>query len=63
LPTPRKSSWGQQYATRSDPAFILPWRLDPEKGLALANESQRQLTREIAISSGGYILVMSIYRP
>lgn len=40
--------WGQNYATRSDPAFILPWRLDPEKGLALAAESQRQLTREIA---------------
>ncbi len=40
--------WGRHYTTKSDPAFVLPWRLDPEKGLALINESQRQLTRDIA---------------
>jgi hypothetical protein len=40
--------WGQHYTTKSDPAFVLPWRLDPEKGLAVLNEAQRQLTREIA---------------
>ena len=39
--------WGQRYSAKSDPAFVLPWRLDPEKGLAILNESQRQLTREI----------------
>jgi len=39
--------WGQRYALKSDPAFILPWRLDPEKGDNLTDPSLRQLTREI----------------
>jgi len=40
--------WGQNYSAKSDPAFILPWRLDPEKGNNLPHPSLRQLTREIA---------------
>jgi len=40
--------WGRHYAAKPDPAFVLPWRLDPEKGLAVLDETQRQLTREIA---------------
>lgn len=40
--------WGRHYTEKSDPAFVLPWRLDPEKGFAVLNEAQRQLTREIA---------------
>lgn len=39
--------WGQRYSASPDPTFILPWRLDPEKGLALATESLRELTRDI----------------
>lgn len=39
--------WGQRYAQKSDPAFILPWRLDPEKGDNLTDPSLRQLTRDI----------------
>jgi len=39
--------WGQRYSAKSDPAFILPWRLDPEKGDNLTDPSLRQLTREI----------------
>ncbi len=39
--------WSQNYGTEPDPAFILPWRYDPEKGLGLSEESQRFRTREI----------------
>ncbi len=39
--------WGQRYSGKSDPAFILPWRLDPEKGDNLIDPSLRELTREI----------------
>ncbi len=40
--------WSRNYTALSDPAFVLPWRLDPEKGLAVLNAAQLQLTREIA---------------
>lgn len=40
--------WGRHYTAKSDPAFVLPWRLDPEKGFAVLNEAQRRLTRDIA---------------
>ncbi len=29
--------WQDKYGNNPDPAFVLPWRLDPEKGFALAD--------------------------
>jgi len=39
--------WNQQYTGKPDPTFILPWRHDPEKGLAIVGD-QRRLTRDIS---------------
>ncbi len=39
--------WSQRYGEKPDPAFILPWRYDPEKGLGLGEEAQRQRTKDI----------------
>ncbi len=39
--------WSERYAQQPDPAFTLPWRYDPEKGLGLAEEAQRFRTRDI----------------
>jgi hypothetical protein len=39
--------WSQRYSEKPDPAFILPWRYDPEKGLGLGEEAQRQRTKDI----------------
>ncbi|MFC2086039.1 T9SS type A sorting domain-containing protein, partial [Bacteroidota bacterium] len=38
--------WQRRYGEMADPAFILPWRLDREKG-ADVTEAQTQQTREI----------------
>ncbi len=38
--------WQQQYSNKSDPAFILPWRLDPEKGYSVSDDKKQQ-TKEI----------------
>ncbi len=38
--------WQRRYGEKSDPAFILPWRLDREKG-ADVSEAQTQQTKEI----------------
>jgi len=43
--------WSQNYGQKSDPAFILPWRYDPEKGLGLDDERQRERTRDIVFSN------------
>jgi hypothetical protein len=32
---------------RADPAFILPWRYDPEKGFPLSEPAQREQTKDI----------------
>ena len=39
--------WQDKYGTNSDPAFILPWRLDPEKGFTLTDETKRFQTNDI----------------
>lgn len=41
--------WTQQYGSEPDPTFILPWKHDPEKGIALTDESRREQTRDIRI--------------
>lgn len=41
--------WSANYA-QPDPAFILPWRLDPEKGLTLEDEARRYQTKSIRFS-------------
>ena len=33
---------------RPDPAFILPWRYDPEKGFPLSEPAQRERTKDLA---------------
>ncbi|HEY4787582.1 MAG TPA: VCBS repeat-containing protein, partial [Bacteroidales bacterium] len=40
--------WSDNYGKQQDPAFILPWRLDPEKGLALQDNARRQQTKSIS---------------
>jgi len=42
--------WQQMYGNNSDPAFILPWRLDPEKGFPLTEPAKRFLTKDIVFS-------------
>ena len=42
--------WSDNYGKLQDPAFILPWRLDPEKGLALQDEERRRQTKSISFS-------------
>ncbi len=39
--------WQESYSNKPDPALILPWRLDPEKGFGLSDDSKRQQTKEI----------------
>ncbi len=41
--------WQQQYGTLPDPALILPWKLDPEKGYGLIRDVKRQQTKDIVI--------------
>jgi len=41
--------WQLHYNSKPDPAFILPWRYDPEKGYALSNpDMERHETRDIS---------------
>jgi hypothetical protein len=42
--------WSDNYGNKQDPAFILPWRLDPEKGLALQDQERRKQTKSISFS-------------
>ena len=39
--------WQEHYDSIPDPAFILPWRLDPEKGLTLTDPTKRSQTKDI----------------
>lgn len=39
--------WEQQYGQNPDPAFILPWRYDPEKGFGISEELKRYQTKDI----------------
>ncbi len=48
-PTPGLETWWDlNYGQLYDPAFILPWRLNPEKGMTLEFEAKRHLTKEIS---------------
>jgi len=50
LPAPGETPtwWQVQYGEKPDPAFILPWRYDPEKDIAIEDEAKRQQTKEIS---------------
>lgn len=39
--------WQVNYQGKPDPAFILPWRYDPEKGFTLEDPNKRFQTKEI----------------
>jgi hypothetical protein len=39
--------WQVHYGELADPAFILPWRYDPEKGFTLQDEVKRMQTKDI----------------
>ncbi|MBN1409159.1 MAG: T9SS type A sorting domain-containing protein [Calditrichaceae bacterium] len=40
--------WQNRYGQLADPAFILPWRLDPEKGFMLEEDIKRMQTKDLA---------------
>ncbi len=42
--------WQEKYGSHSDPTMILPWRLDPEKGFAISDESKRTETKDIKMN-------------
>lgn len=51
LPEPGGTpTWWSATYNQPDPAFILPWRLDPEKGLILQDEVKRSQTKSIQFS-------------
>src|SRR5690606_17216972 len=39
--------WDDHYGNKPDPAFSLPWRLDPEKGYTLGDPDKRFQTKDI----------------
>jgi hypothetical protein len=39
--------WQVHYSDWADPAFILPWRCDPEKGFTLEDEAKRMQTKDL----------------
>ncbi|HTK82126.1 MAG TPA: T9SS type A sorting domain-containing protein [Bacteroidota bacterium] len=43
--------WQQRYGSLSDPAFILPWRLDPEKGFTISEEAKRYQSKDISFDN------------
>lgn len=51
LPSPgfTQTWWSARYDI-SDPTFILPWKLDPEKGLALEDPVKRKQTKSLSFS-------------
>ena len=48
--------WQQMYGGSSDPAFILPWRLDPEKGFSLSEPAKRFQTKDIVFTPARPVL-------
>jgi hypothetical protein len=42
--------WQSQYSNQPDPTFILPWKLDPEKGFAISEPAKRKQTKDIIFS-------------
>ena len=47
LPGGTPTWWQVNYQNKPDPAFILPWRYDPEKGFTLEDPNKRFQTKEI----------------
>ncbi|MGA7838023.1 MAG: T9SS type A sorting domain-containing protein [Ignavibacteriaceae bacterium] len=45
-----KTWWQNHYGQNSDPTFILPWLLDPEKGYTLDDPDKRFQTNDIILS-------------
>ncbi len=43
--------WDNNYGQEQDPAFILPWRLDEEKGFTLENPLKKYQTKSIQFSN------------
>jgi hypothetical protein len=39
--------WDDRYGQHPDPAFILPWRYDPEKGFGISEEAKRHQTQDV----------------
>jgi len=39
--------WQVNYGQLPDPAFILPWRYDPEKGFTLEDQAKRRQTKDL----------------
>lgn len=39
--------WEEQYGDLPNPTFVLPWKLDPEKGFALTDPIKRKQTKDI----------------
>jgi hypothetical protein len=39
--------WQSYYSEAPDPAFILPWRYDPEKGYSLEEDAKRYQTKDL----------------
>ncbi|MCB2230336.1 T9SS type A sorting domain-containing protein [bacterium] len=43
--------WDLHYGTKPDPAFLLPWRYFPEKGLALHDPSRRYRSPDVVLDT------------
>lgn len=41
--------WSENYDDLQDPGFILPWRLDPERGFTLQNPEKRYQSKHIQV--------------
>ncbi len=59
--------WQEMYGDFPDPSLILPWRLDPEKGFGINDESKRQQTKDIVFDpayprSGDTVLITTTIR-
>ena len=39
--------WEVKYGEHPDPAFVLPWRYDPEKGFGISEEAKRYQTKDV----------------
>ena len=49
-PAGEQSWWELMYKDYSDPTFILPWRLDPEKGITLSEPAKIFNTKDLIFS-------------
>ena len=49
-PPGEDSWWELMYKNNSDPTFILPWRLDPEKGITLSEPAKIFNTKDLLFS-------------